>query len=62
MWYYTEIDREATLCKCKRQHKKTDTIGLIIKIIIAVLTGLASALGLASCMSAAGMTGFMHTL
>ena len=41
---------------------KKDTIGLIIKIIIAVLTGLASALGLASCMSAAGMTGFMHTL
>ena len=36
-----------------------DTLGLLIKILIAVLTGLASALGLASCMAANGMLGFM---
>ncbi len=39
---------------------KKDTLGLIIKIIVAVLTGLASALGLASCMTANGMHGFMN--
>ena len=39
---------------------KKETIGLIIKIVIAVLTGLASALGLASCMNAVGLVGFMH--
>ena len=39
---------------------KKDTIELIIKILIAVLTGLASALGLASCMAANGMHGFMN--
>ena len=37
-----------------------DTLGLLIKILIAVLTGLASALGLASCMAANGMHGFMN--
>ena len=42
------------------EERKKETIGLIIKIVIAVLTGLASALGLASCMSAVGMVGFMH--
>ena len=41
------------------ENEKKETIGLIIKIVIAVLTGLASALGLASCMSAMGITGFM---
>ena len=37
-----------------------DTLGLLIKILVAVLTGLASALGLASCMAANGMHGFMN--
>ena len=37
-----------------------DTLGLLIKILIAVLTGLASALGLASCMAANGVHGFMN--
>ena len=38
--------------------KNKETLSLVIKIIVAVLTGLASALGLASCMSAAGIHGF----
>ena len=37
-----------------------DTLGMIVKILVAVLTGLASALGLASCMAANGMHGFMN--
>ena len=36
---------------------KKETIALIVKIVIAVLTGIASALGVASCMSAVGMHG-----
>ncbi len=42
--------------------KKKETLSLVIKIIVAVLTGLASALGLASCMSAAGIHGFLANL
>ena len=43
------------------EHKK-EVISLVIKIIVAVLTGLASALGLASCMAAAGVHGFLTQL
>ncbi|MCQ2112567.1 MAG: smalltalk protein [Bacteroidaceae bacterium] len=42
--------------------KNKETLSLVIKIIVAVLTGLASALGLASCMSAAGIHGFLTNL
>ncbi len=41
---------------------KKESIGLIIKILVAVLTGLASALGLASCMNSVGLHGFMTVL
>ncbi len=36
---------------------KKDTISMIIKVLVAVLTGIASALGTASCMASAGMHG-----
>ena len=42
--------------------KNKETLSLVIKIIVAVLTGLASALGLASCMAAAGVHGFLANL
>ncbi|MBQ0104159.1 MAG: smalltalk protein [Prevotellaceae bacterium] len=36
---------------------KRELIGTIVKILVAVLTGIASALGTASCMASAGMHG-----
>ena len=41
---------------------KKEIIGLVIKVLVAVLTGLASALGLASCMAANGLHGFLYEL
>ena len=41
---------------------KKETISMIIKVLVAVLTGLASALGLASCMAANGLHGFIYEI
>ena len=42
--------------------EKKEIIGLVIKVLVAVLTGLASALGLASCMAANSLHGFLYEL
>ena len=39
---------------------KKEVWGMILKVLVAVLTGIASALGTASCMAAAGIHGLIN--
>ena len=39
---------------------KKEIINLVIKVLVAVLTGIASAIGVSSCMSAVGLHGFLN--
>ena len=42
--------------------QKGQNIGFWIKVIIAVLTGIASALGVSAAMHATGAEGFLHAM
>ena len=41
---------------------KKELVALIIKVLVAVLTGIASAIGVSSCMSAVGLHGLLASM